>query len=349
MSETSHTPISSLGEFGLIDRIKGHLPPLHDETLMGVGDDAAVIRNVADTTLFSADMLVEGLHFDLAYHPLPHLGYKAAMVNFSDICAMNALPAQITVSLAISNRFSVEAVDALYKGFYQACVENDVDLVGGDITSSTSGLVISIAVLGQADQDSVVYRSGARVGDMLCVTGDLGASYLGLQILEREKRIFLEHPEMQPDLEGQDYLIGRQLKPTARMDMIKIFKKAEFKPTSMIDISDGLASEVIHIGQSSEVGVIVEEGMVPIHNDAKLKAIEFGLDPITCALSGGEDYELLFTASPKDLDKVKMLPDVAIIGDIVPASEGYKLHTTGGNIHTITAQGWNHFSPPTEE
>ncbi len=337
------TEISSLGEFGLIDKLTKNHGLVQPSSIKGIGDDAAVIDNGGQLTVVSTDMLVEGIHFDLMYMPLKHLGYKSVVVNLSDICAMNAKPRQITVSIAISNRFSVEAIEELYEGIYAACRQYQVDLVGGDTASSPKGLVISITAIGQGKADSLTYRNTARVGDLVCITGDLGAAYLGLQLLEREKQVFLSQPGVQPDLEEQRYLIGRQLKPEARCDMIDAFEKNGLVPTAMIDISDGLASDLFHICTQSGVGAFIEESGVPIHPEAQLMALKFQLDPITCALSGGEDYELLFTIDPKDVEKVRYLPDIYIAGEIVPAADGIRLHTKGGNILPITAQGWNHF------
>ncbi len=312
-------------------------------SIKGAGDDAAVIENEDFLTVVSTDMLVEGIHFDLMYTPLKHLGYKSVVVNLSDIYAMNAIPKQITVSIAMSNRFSVEAMEEFYEGIYAACKYYGVDLVGGDTTSSPKGLIISITAIGQGTKETIVYRNTARVGDLVCITGDLGAAYLGLQILEREKQIYLSSPGVQPDLEEQTYAVGKQLKPEARKDMIEFFKKNGLVPTSMIDISDGLASELFHICTQSGVGAFIEESGVPIHPEAQLLALKFQLDPITCALSGGEDYELLFTIDPNDIEKVRYLPDIYIAGEVVPAADGIRLYTKGGNIHPITAQGWNHF------
>ncbi len=341
---TERTEISSLGEFALIDRLTQKFDLQNPSSLKGIGDDAAVIDYGGTlATVVSTDFLVEGIHFDLMYMPLKHLGYKAVVVNLSDIYAMNAQPKQITVSLAISNRFSVEALEELYAGVAEACKHYGVDLVGGDTTSSLKGLFISITAIGQANPKKITYRNGAKVGDLLCVTGDLGAAYLGLQILEREKQIYLSNPEVKPDLEEQQYLIGRQLKPEARRDMIEMFAKNNLVPTAMIDVSDGLASEIFHLCKQSNVGAIVEESGVPIHPDAQLMALKFQIDPITCALSGGEDYELLFTIDPKDVDKVKYLPDIYIMGEMTDSKDGIKLHTKGGNIHNLTAQGWKHF------
>ncbi len=343
MSETTRTDINSLGEFGLIKHLTGKFPLVQPSSKKGIGDDGAVIDNQGFHTVVSTDMLVEGIHFDLMYSPLKHLGYKSVVVNLSDIFAMNAIPRQITVSIAISNRFSVEALDELYEGIRAACEHYQVDLIGGDTTSSLRGLIISITAIGQVEPGKAVYRNTAKVGDQICITGDLGAAYLGLQILEREKQIYLDSPEVQPDLEEQNYIVGRQLKPEARGDMIALFAQNGIVPTSMIDISDGLASELYHICTQSGVGAYLEEDGIPIHPDAQMQALKFSLDPVTCALSGGEDYELLFTIDPKDLEKVRFLPDIYIAGEIVDAKDGIKLHTKGGNIHPITAQGWKHF------
>lgn len=337
------TDVNTLGEFGLIDHLTREFPLLHSSSLKGVGDDAAVIDNGAFCTVVSTDMLVEGIHFDLAYVPLKHLGYKAVVVNLSDIYAMNAFPRQITVSIAISNRYSVEALDELYAGIRAACEAYGVDLVGGDTTSSPKGMVISITAIGQGEKEWLTYRNGARVGDLICITGDLGAAYLGLQLLEREKQLWQENPGIQPDLEDQKYAIGRQLKPEARRDMIETFRKVGLKPTSMIDISDGLASEIFHICKQSRVGALVEESGIPMHPEAELLALKFKLDPATCALNGGEDYELLFTIDPADVEKVKYLPEIYIAGEILDAKDGIKLNTKGGNLHDLKAQGWVHF------
>jgi len=340
---STFTDVNSLGEFGLIDALTKDHPAVQISTIKGVGDDGAVINNTNEVTVVSTDMLVEGIHFDLMYTPLKHLGYKSVVVNLSDIFAMNAIPSQITVSIAISNKYSLEALKEFYEGIYAACKMYQVDLVGGDTTSSPKGMVISITAIGQAAKEDIVYRNGAKKGDIICVTGDLGASYLGLQILEREKQVYLAHPGVQPELENSQYLIERQLKPEAQTGAIDYFKKMNIKPTSMIDVSDGLASEIIHICQQSGTGAFIEEGKVPLHPDTERTALEFNLDPITCALHGGEDYELLFTIDEKDLDKIRFMPEVYIIGEITDAAEGITLHTTGGNIHPITSQGWNHF------
>ncbi len=341
--EAKRTDINELGEFGLIEHLTKDFPLRQASSLTGIGDDAAVIDNGEFLTVVSTDLLVEGIHFDLMYVPLRHLGYKAVAVNLSDIYAMNAQPKQITVSIAISNRFSVEALDELYEGIRSACNNFKVDLVGGDTTSSNKGLIISVTAIGQGEKGKLANRSGAKPGDLLCVTGDLGAAFLGLQILEREKQLYLSNPGIQPDLEGQSYLVGRQLKPEPRQDMIEHFAKAGLVPTAMIDVSDGVSSDLKHICKQSGVGAIVEETGIPIHPEAKMMALKFHLDPLTCAMNGGEDYELLFTVSPKDLEKVRHLPEVYIMGEITEAKEGMKLHTNGGNIYDLIAQGWKHF------
>jgi len=337
------TEISQLGELGLIERLTRQIILQNPSSLKGVGDDAAVIDNQGFLTVVSTDLLVEGIHFDLMYTPLKHLGYKSVVVNLSDIYAMNAAPKQITVSVAMSNRFSVEALEELYEGIHAACKVYQVDLIGGDTSASNKGLVISVTAIGQGEKEKLTYRNGAKPGDLICITGDVGGAYLGLQILEREKQIYLSNPEVQPDLEEQNYLIGRQLKPEARKDLIELFAKNNLVPTAMIDISDGVASDLFHLCKQSNVGAYLEESGVPIHPDAQLMALKFQLDPITCALSGGEDYELLFTIDPKDVDKIKYLPDIYIAGEITAAQDGMKLHTKGGNIHDLQAQGWTHF------
>ncbi len=338
------TDVNEYGEFGLIDHLTQNVIQYNTSTLKAVGDDAAVIRYSGDKcTVVSTDMMVEGIHFDRIYSPLKHLGYKAVVINLSDIYAMNAIPKQITVSIALSSAYTVEALEEIYAGILKACEYYQVDLVGGDTTSSPRGLIISVTAVGEAEEKDIVYRSGAQPGDLICVTGDLGAAYIGLQILEREKSVFLSTPGAKPDLEGQDYIIGKQLKPEARRDIIHILAKSNIVPTAMIDISDGLASEVLHICKNSNVGAYIEEVNVPINQQTELMAIKFGMDPITCALSGGEDYELLFTLNPADIEKVKLLPELYIIGEIVAVEDGIKLHTSGGNIHDLKAQGWRHF------
>ncbi len=340
---TNRTDVNELGEFGLIEHLTKDHPPKNASSIKGIGDDAAVIENGDYLTVVSTDSLVEGIHFDLMYTPLKHLGYKSVVVSLSDICSMNAIPRQVTMSVAFSNRFSVEAMEEFYEGVHAACKRYNVDLIGGDTTSSPKGLFINTTAIGQGVKGKIAYRSGAKVGDIICITGDLGGAYLGLQILEREKQIYLSNPGVQPDLEGQDYLVGRQLKPEPRLDVIERFEKAGLVPTAMIDISDGLASELFHICKESGVGAWLEESGVPIKQESEMMAIKFKMDPITCALSGGEDYELLFTIDPKDVEKVKYLPGIYMAGEIIEAKDGIKLHTKGGNIHPIKAQGWTHF------
>lgn len=337
------TELSKLGEFGLIERIKSNFSVSQPSTLLGIGDDAAVIEGGENPILISTDMLVEGIHFDLSYMPLQHLGYKSVAVNVSDIAAMNGIPEQITISIAISNRFSIEAVDALFDGIRTACINYKVDLIGGDTTSSASGLVISITVIGRASKEKIVKRSGAQINDIICVTGDLGAAYMGLQVLEREKQVFLSNPEMQPDIEKYEYLVGRQLRPEARMDIIHELKDKDCLPTSMIDVSDGLASELLHLGKQSGVGIKIFEDKVPIDHGTYETAIEFNLDPITCALNGGEDYELLFTIKPADYEKVKNHPDIHFIGHIHNDPSQHVMVTKQETMVPITAQGWKHF------
>src|ERR1051326_2902941 len=339
------TELSDLGEFGLIKHIAKHVELRNESSVQGIGDDAAVIGyENGKQTVVTTDMLIEGVHFDLTYCPLKHLGFKAVAVNVSDIYAMNAMPKQILVSIAISNRFSLEAIEELYAGMLLACKRYDVDLVGGDTNSSRTGMVISITAIGEADKNEIVYRSGAKPGNLLCVSGDLGSAYLGLQILEREKKIFLENPGIQPDMEGNDYLLERQLKPEARKDIIKQLKVIGVKPTSMIDISDGLASETLHLCTESGVGCRLYENKIPIDITAEQRAKEFNLNPTVCALNGGEDYELLFTIDINDHEKIKKLSrDITVIGHITEKSEGTNLVLTGTEMLTpLTAQGWNH-------
>lgn len=338
---STRTELSSLGEFGLIDHLTKHIELKNLETVKGVGDDAAVLLFGNKLTVVTTDMLVEGVHFDLTYVPLKHLGYKSVIVNLSDVYAMNAQPKQITVAFAISSRFSLEAVEELYAGMLMACKKYGVDLVGGDTTSSTSGLVISITAIGSVTPEKVTYRNGAKEKNLLCVSGDLGGAYMGLQILEREKAIFKENPNLQPDLEGKDYIIERQLKPEARKDIIELLAQLDIKPTSMIDISDGLASEILHICKNSNVGVELYEEKIPIDPLTYDTAREFDLDPTLCALSGGEDYELLFTIDMKDYDKVKNQLDFTVIGHITNPEKGKNLVTKSGAVVELTAQGWD--------
>jgi thiamine-monophosphate kinase len=343
MDNNKRTDVNELGEFGLIDHLTENIVLQQSTSIRGVGDDAAVLDAGAHYTLVTTDLLVEGIHFDLAYTPLKHLGYKAVVVNLSDIYAMNGVPQQITVGLAISNRYSVEALEELYSGMLLACELYGVDLVGGDTTSSPRGMTLSITAIGRCEKNAVSLRSGARPGDILCVTGNLGAAYLGLQILEREKSIYSESPQIQPELSGFEYLIERILKPEARKDAIAWFEQNTIVPTSMIDISDGLASEIIHLCKQSGTGALIEESKVPLHPLTEQTAIQFNLDPITCALHGGEDYELLFTIAPSDFETIRYMPDVFVIGEMKDPRAGISLVTSGGQYHAITAQGWNHF------
>src|SRR5882757_2945736 len=337
------TNIEELGEFGLIKHLTQNIKIAQSSTIKGVGDDAAVLDFKGKKALISTDMLLEGIHFDLAYTPLKHLGYKAIQVNLSDIYAMNGMPTQVTVSIGISSKFPLEAVEELYEGIYLACEKYNVDLIGGDTSSSKQGLVISVTSIGYADEKDVVYRNGAEEGDLVCVSGDLGGAYIGLQLLEREKRIYLENPNIQPDLEGKDYIVERQLKPEARRDIVDLLKEINVKPTAMIDISDGLASEVLHICKQSNKGCNLYEEKIPLDPMTFETAREFNLDPTVCALSGGEDYELLFTVKQADYDRIKFKMDITIIGHITEASAGCNLVTKAGNLHALTAQGWNAF------
>jgi thiamine-monophosphate kinase len=343
MSEKT-TNISDLGEFGLIDHLMSKFELKNESSLVGAGDDAAVISISEDEAmLLSTDMLVEGIHFNLMYMPFKHLGYKAVAVNVSDICAMNGTAEQITISIAVSSRFPLEALDELYDGIRSACDKYNVDLVGGDTTSSVSGLTINISVLGRAKKNEIAYRSGAKEFDLLVVTGDLGAAYMGLQVLEREKEVFKANPSIQPDLDGHDYIIERQLKPEARKDIIGFLKELEVIPTSMIDVSDGLASEIMHLCKASKVGCHVYDEKIPIDTKTSMTAIDFNLDPSTCALNGGEDYELLFTVKQADFDKIKGNPHMTVIGHITNEQEGIYYIDKNGAAIALKAQGWNHF------
>jgi len=338
------TEISSLGEFGLIDHLTKNIELQNASSIVGVGDDGAVIDHFGKQTVISTDLLVEGVHFDLIYTPLKHLGYKSVIANISDIYAMNATPTQLVISLGLSNRFSVEAVDELYEGIYAACEKYGVDLVGGDTTSSQKGLIISITAIGEVTPDTFVKRSTAQKGDLICVSGDLGASYIGLLFLEREKKIYLESPGVQPDLEGEAYVVGRLLKPEARKDIIEFLAAQKIQPTSMMDISDGLSSEILHICKQSELGCVLYEEKIPIAEATKQAAFKFELDPTACALSGGEDYELLFTIPQSEYDKLVLNEQISVIGYMTDAEQGAKLFTKGGSKYPITAQGWNHLN-----
>jgi len=338
------TELGTLGEFGLIKHLTEGFDIINSSTIVGVGDDAAVIRPAENhDILVSTDMLLEGVHFDLAYVPLKHLGYKAAIVNFSDIYAMNGKPQQLTVGLACSNRFPVEALEQIYEGIAMACKAYGVDLVGGDTASSRTGLVLSLTILGTVEKDKAVKRSGAQVGDLLVVSGDLGGAYVGLQLLEREKSVFLEHPGAQPDLEGNDYILERRLKPEARQDIIEYLAESGIQPTSMIDVSDGLSSEILHLCGNSQVGCTLYEEKIPIDPTTYNMAREFGLDPTVCALSGGEDYELLFTMKQDDYEKLKNSALLTVIGHMTDASQGAVMIDKSGGQREIKAQGWSAF------
>jgi len=335
------TELGELGEFGLIDHLCNDIVIKNESTLLGVGDDAAVICNFNTSTLISTDLLVEGVHFDLAYMPLKHLGYKAAVVNFSDIVAMNGTPKQLLVGIAVSNRYSVEALEELYDGIKLACEKYKVDLVGGDTTSSTSGLFISMTIIGEAKAEEIAYRSGAKEGNLLCVSGNLGAAYMGLLLLEREKEVYKANPAAQPELEGYDYILQRQLKPEARLDIIQLLKSNNIQPTAMIDISDGLASEILHICKQSETGCNLYEEKIPIDPTTISLADEFKIIPTVAALSGGEDYELLFTIEQSDFEVVKKMEDIHIIGHITDKNNGANLITSSGAVIPLNAQGWD--------
>ncbi len=340
-NKDNRTELSSLGEFALIDHIAEAVELKNPESLKGIGDDAAIIDYAGKMTVVSTDMLVEGVHFDLTFHPLKHLGYKSVVVNLSDIYAMNAIPKQILVGIALSNRFSLEAIEELYAGMSLACEKYGVDLVGGDTTTSTSGLIISVTAIGVAAKEDIVYRNGAKENDLLCVSGDLGGAYVGLQLLEREKKIYIENPKIQPDLSGNDYILERQLKPEARKDIIEKLKELGVKPTSMIDISDGLSSETLHLCRQSNVGCNIYEAKLPIDPQTFERAREFYLDPTVCALSGGEDYELLFTIKQDDYEKLRMHLDISIIGHMTDAASGTNLIDKSENVVKLIAQGWD--------
>ncbi len=342
--EDKTTSIEALGEFGLIEHLTKWVKVSNDNTLKGIGDDAAVIDIGNDLVmLISTDTLIEGVHFNLMYTPLKHLGYKAVAVNVSDICAMNAVAEQITVSIAVSSKFPVEALEELYEGIQAACEHYKIDLVGGDTTSSITGLVITITAIGKTKKDYIAYRSGAKEYDLLVVSGDLGGAYMGLQVLEREKEVFKANPSIQPDLDGHDYIIQRQLKPEARHDIIAILKELEVKPTSMIDISDGLASEIIHICSQSQVGCHIYDEKLPIDAKTSMTALDFNMDPSTCALNGGEDYELLFTIGQEDFEKINTNPNFSIIGHITNENDGTYYIDKQGTAIELKAQGWRHF------
>lgn len=335
------TEIATLGEFGLIEHLTKDIQLTQKTSIKGVGDDAAVIDNANKKTLVATDILLEGVHFDLTYVPLKHLGYKAAVVNFSDIYAMNGTPQQIVVSLGISNRFCVEDLEALYEGLKQACKIYDVDLVGGDTSSSLTGLTINVTCIGYAEENQIVYRNGAQNSDLIFVSGDLGAAYMGLQLLEREKLVFDGRPDFQPDFAGKEYLLERQLKPEARKDIVKLLAENHIKPTAMIDISDGLASDMLHICKQSKAGCTIYEERIPIDYQTALMAETFNINVITAAMNGGEDYELLFTVPLSLYDQVSALPGIHLIGHITPEENGCNLITRDGQEMQLRAQGWD--------
>jgi thiamine-monophosphate kinase len=342
MSDVKRTEIAEYGEFGLIHHLTKNNENKNATTVLGIGDDAAVIDPMGKHIVVSTDMLVEGIHFDLGYMPLKHLGYKSVMVNLSDIYAMMATPTQITVSLAISNRFSVEALEELYEGIYLACKKHNVDVVGGDTTSSPKGLVMSITAIGEVAENKHITRSGAKENDLICVSGSLGGAYLGLLLLEREKKIHLEHPTLQPDISEYNFIVERLLKPEARKDIVEFLQEQNIVPTSMIDISDGLSSELLHICNNSKVGCMIYESKIPINENTTTAAKMFNMVDTTCALNGGEDYELLFTVPQQYYEQINNHDDLHVIGYVTPELEGPKITTNGNNVHKLTAQGWNH-------
>ena len=337
------TEIGQIGEFGLIEHLTKNIEIKQASSIVGVGDDAAVIDHFGKQTVISTDLLLEGVHFDLMYTPLKHLGYKSVVVNLSDVYAMNATPTQILMSVGLSNRFSVEAVTEFYEGVYAACEKYGVDLIGGDTTASQKGFMISVTAIGEVAPDKYVKRNTAQKGDLICVSGDLGGAYVGLLFLEREKKIFLESPGVQPDLEGESYVVGRLLKPEARKDIIEFLDDAEIHPTSMMDISDGLSSEILHLCRQSQLGCVLYEEKIPIAEAMRNAAFKFEIDPTACALSGGEDYELLFTVSQADYEKLLLNEQISVVGYMTEPEQGTHIHTKGGNKHVITAQGWNHY------
>lgn len=341
--EENFTSLENIGEFGLIDKLTEKFKLRNSSSLKGIGDDAAVIEHLTGQTVLTSDMLVEGVHFDLTYMPPQHLGYKAVVVNLSDVAAMNAKPTQIMVSIAISNRFGVEFIEKIYEGIRFACEHYEVDLIGGDTTSSYSGLIINVTAIGVAEEKALTYRNGAKNTDLVVVSGDLGGAYMGLQILNREKSVFKANPDIQPELKGNEYVLQRQLRPEARTDIVELLEKLEVKPTSMIDISDGLSSELLHICSNSEVGVHVYEEKLPVDPQVYKLCEEFNLTTTTVALNGGEDYELLFTIDIKDHDKIKANPNLTVIGHIAEQAEGCNLVTRDNKLIPLQAQGWNSF------
>ncbi|MFT5725265.1 MAG: thiamine-monophosphate kinase [Bacteroidia bacterium] len=334
------TTIDQLGEFGLIKHLIKAITLENEQTIIGAGDDAALIEPNGKQVVVTTDMLVENVHFDVMYMPLKHLGYKAAVVNFSDICAMNAIPSQLTMSMAFSSKYTLEAIEELYSGVLLACKKYKVNLIGGDTCTIPNGLVLSGTAIGFSEEKLMTKRTGAKAGDLLCVSGDLGGAYMGLQLLEREKRVFLDHKDMQPDLKNHDYIVGRQLKPEARIDIIQQLETHKIQPTSMIDISDGLASEIFHLSESSKVDFTVFEDKLPIDQDTYDMAVEFKIDPTTAALNGGEDYELLFTISQSDYENIKKITEVTVIGHAKEAGMKNQLMSKQGNSYDLKAQGW---------
>ncbi|HBF89098.1 MAG TPA: thiamine-phosphate kinase [Bacteroidales bacterium] len=343
-TKNNATKLSELGEFGLIDYLTKNIKLRHKQTIKGVGDDAAILKFGTKNIVVTTDLLTEGVHFDLIYFPLKHLGYKAVVVNLSDIYAMNASPKQITVSIAISSKFSLEAVDQLYQGIYLACEKYNIDLIGGDTTSSLTGLTISITAIGEIEKEKITYRNGAKENNVICVSGDLGSAYLGLQLLEREKMVFKTNPNAKPKFDGYDYILERQLKPEARKDIIEFLAINHIVPTAMIDVSDGLSSELLHICKQSDVGCKIFEDKIPFSPIAKDMAAELNIDPTVCALNGGEDYELLFTISLDDYNKIKNDPNITPIGHITEKSLGLNLIARDGTEVPLKAQGWNSFN-----
>ncbi|MFT4827034.1 MAG: thiamine-monophosphate kinase [Bacteroidia bacterium] len=346
--EKEKTSIEKLGEFKLIDHLTSSFETKHKETLLGVGDDAAILKINNSTQLISTDIFIENIHFDMMYSPLVHIGYKCITASISDIYAMNAQPKQVLVSIAISSKYTLQAAEELYTGIRAACEKYDIDLIGGDTSSSVTGMAITVTAIGYADEDKIVRRSGAKEGDLLCVSGDLGGAYIGLQLLEREKQVFLETKDMQPDLEGKDYVIGRQLRPEARKDIIDLLEDLGIVPTSMIDVSDGLSSEVFHLCKQSNIGMRIYEEKLPIDQQTYDTALEFNIPPTTTAMNGGEDYELLFTLPQSQYDKIKNSLDITVIGYCTAAHEGKEIITKSGSVVPLEAQGWDTLSTPEE-
>lgn len=343
--QKERTEISKLGEFGLIEHLTNNFETYHNSTQLSVGDDSAQIKQTTHSTLVTTELLLENVHFDLMYSPLKHIGYKAVISCISDIYAMNGQPNQLLVSIGLSSKYSLEAVEELYLGINAACQKYRLDLVGGDTTTSVTGLVINITAIGEVESSKLTKRSGAKEGELLCVSGDLGAAYMGLQVLEREKQVYLASKDMQPDLEGKDYIIGRQLRPEARKDVIDLLDELEIQPTSMIDVSDGLASEIFHLCKNSNMGMRLYEDKIPIDQQTYDTALEFNLSPSTTALSGGDDFELLFTLKQADYNKIQNSPDITVIGYCTAPHEGIDIITKSGNLVALEAQGWENYKP----